>query len=516
MVVRFFWLALSAGLLSANYVAAQVTVTFQQGVDGYNGTFDRLLNIGDNRNGADVDTTVSSFFIDGDPVDEARKDYLIRFDDIIGENKIPVGAKILQASLTLKTTSSATSSNAQTRECYSIYRLTRPFDENSTLDGDFGDGDFAYSPYFDGVTPKIDSFLQVGLGVTADDIDADWCVGTFDRPIGSIDMGVDQFYSADMTRAVQSWVDGDANYGVAVMSDHIDNDDGWSVHSTGSSDVAARPQLTVVYTMDPNIRIFDLQDGLNGYDGTTDVFLREQSDSIDGSTVLEGFLDGLLNQANSFDDPYMIRFDLSNLVGENEFVEEVVSAELIFKTGISSGFSDAQTTGGAGYSVHQLFQGFTAGSQYSDFAGNSAAMILAGQLDVPVGLYEYIDEAELVSVDVSSIVSRWLVDDEINHGFYVGALNTDNGWQIFSSGAADTALAPMLRVVVKTYIKGDANGDGSFDFGDLEPFVLALIDPEGFAAQFPNVNPDLVLDFDGDGSLSFGDIDGFVNALLGS
>lgn len=514
MLFRFSWLGVMAGVFCVNVAVAQVTVTFQQGVDGYAGTFDRLINLNNNRNGADIDTTAASFFIDGDPQDSARADYLIRFDDIIGENKIPIGAKILKATLTLKTTSSSTSSNAQSASSYSIYRLTRPFDANSTLDGDFGDDSFDFTPYIDGITPTIDSVLQAGP-VTPDDVDADWCVGTFDRPIGSARMDVDQFYSADMTRAVQSWIAGDPNYGVAVISDHTDNDDGWSVHSTGSSDVATRPELTVLYTLDPNIKCFDLQDGLNGYTATSDVFLRQQAESIDGSTVVEGFIDGLLTQQNSFDDPYMIRFDLSNLVAQNEFVEEVVSAELIFKTGISSGASDAQTTGGAGYSLHQMLQGFTPESQYSDFAGNSAAMILAGQIGALVGLYENINEAELVSVDVSSIVSRWLVDDEINHGFYVGALNTDNGWQIFSSGAADTALAPMLRVVVKTYIKGDANGDGFFDFGDLEPFVLALIDPEAFAQQFPNVNPDLVLDFDGDGSLSFGDIDGFVNALLG-
>jgi hypothetical protein len=521
MLARFSWLALVAGLLSANVAVAQVTVTFQQGVDGYTGTFDRLINQNDNRNGADVDTTLSSFFIDGDPIDvnaegvAARADYLIRFEDIVGENKIPVGAKILKATLTLKTTSTSTSTNAQTGESYSIYRLTRPFDANSTQDGDFGDESFDYTPYIDGVTPKIDSFLQATAGVTANDIDADWCLGTFDRPIGTTQMAVDEFYSATLTRAVQSWVDGDPNYGVAVISDHIDNDDGWSVHSTGSSDVAARPLLTVEYTLDPNVKCFDLQDGLNGFDGTTDVFLREQAESIDGSTVLEGFLDGLLTQQGSFDDPYMIRFDLSNLVADNEIVQEVVSAELIFKTGISSPASDARVAGSAGYSVHQMLQPFSVGSQYSDFAGNSAAMIAAGQIDIAEGLYQDIDEAELVSVDVRNILSRWLIGNETNHGFYIGAQNTDNGWQIFSSGAADTALAPMLRVVIKTYILGDANGDGFFDFGDLEPFVLALQDPDAFAQQYPNVNPDLVLDFDGDGMFTFGDIDGFVNALLG-
>ncbi|MBL8891850.1 MAG: DNRLRE domain-containing protein [Planctomycetaceae bacterium] len=512
MFIRLTLASMIAGFCCVSTVFAQTTVTFQQGVNGYVGTYDRLLNIANNRDGASVDTTTAAFFIDGDPEDSARADYLIRFEDIIGGSGIPVGAKVLKATLTLKTTSTSVSANSQSNECYSIYRLTRPFDSNSTMDGDFGNEDFAFSFYLDGVTPKVGSFLS---GVTADDIDADWCVGTFDRPIGSTSMAVDQFYSADLTRAVQSWVDGDPNYGVAVISDHIDNDDGWSVHSTGSTDVAARPQLTVEYTLDPNVKTFDLQDGLNGYDGTTDLFLRETAASVDGSTVLEGFLDGKLTQLNSFDDPYMIKFDLSNLIAQNEIIDEIVSAELIFKTGISNGASDAQTTGGAGYSVHQLLQPFTTSSQYADFAGNSAAMILAGQIGGPEGLYEYIDEAEQVSVNVKNIVSRWMIDNEDNNGFYIGALNTDNGWQIFSSGAAETCLAPTLRVVVRTYVMGDANGDGFFDFGDIEPFVLALQDPDAFAEQYPNVNPNKALDFDGDDAFTFGDIEGFVNALLG-
>ncbi len=65
------------------------------------------------------------------------------------------------------------------------------------------------------------------------------------------------------------------------------------------------------------------------------------------------------------------------------------------------------------------------------------------------------------------------------------------------------------------FILGDANGDGAFDFGDIEPFVLALSDPTAFMLQFPNVDVDQVLDFDGDGVFTFGDIEGFVNGLIG-
>lgn len=69
--------------------------------------------------------------------------------------------------------------------------------------------------------------------------------------------------------------------------------------------------------------------------------------------------------------------------------------------------------------------------------------------------------------------------------------------------------------LIPSFVLGDANGDGFFDFGDLEPFVLALTDPDLYLLLYPHVDPNRALDFDGDGFLTFGDIEGFVNALLG-
>ncbi len=61
---------------------------------------------------------------------------------------------------------------------------------------------------------------------------------------------------------------------------------------------------------------------------------------------------------------------------------------------------------------------------------------------------------------------------------------------------------------------GDLNCDGTVDFGDINPFVLALTDPAGYAAAFPNC--DIMLgDINGDGSVEFGDINPFVALLAG-
>ena len=65
-------------------------------------------------------------------------------------------------------------------------------------------------------------------------------------------------------------------------------------------------------------------------------------------------------------------------------------------------------------------------------------------------------------------------------------------------------------------VLGDANDDGVLDFGDIEPFVLALFDPKAYMAMYPGVDLLLRLDINGDGSLDFGDIEPFVDLLFGN
>ncbi|MGE0481671.1 MAG: FG-GAP-like repeat-containing protein [Phycisphaerae bacterium] len=59
---------------------------------------------------------------------------------------------------------------------------------------------------------------------------------------------------------------------------------------------------------------------------------------------------------------------------------------------------------------------------------------------------------------------------------------------------------------------GDLNCDGAVNNFDIDPFVLALIDPAGYAAQFPNCNRELA-DMNGDGGVDNFDIDPFVVRL---
>ncbi len=64
------------------------------------------------------------------------------------------------------------------------------------------------------------------------------------------------------------------------------------------------------------------------------------------------------------------------------------------------------------------------------------------------------------------------------------------------------------------FLHGDMNCDGDVDFFDIDPFVLALSDPAGYVAIYPECHL-LNGDCNGDGALTFDDIDCFIALLSG-
>lgn len=67
---------------------------------------------------------------------------------------------------------------------------------------------------------------------------------------------------------------------------------------------------------------------------------------------------------------------------------------------------------------------------------------------------------------------------------------------------------------VPTQVPGDLNCDGSVDFDDIDPFVLALSNPDAYEALFPTCYI-LQGDIDRSGDVNFDDIDPFVELLTG-
>lgn len=87
------------------------------------------------------------------------------------------------------------------------------------------------------------------------------------------------------------------------------------------------------------------------------------------------------------------------------------------------------------------------------------------------------------------------------------------GYEEFFASNANIAGARVDRVFAYAIRRGDLDCDGVVNFGDIDPFVLALSDPEGFEAAAP-LCPLANGDANDDGVVNFSDIDGFV-ALLG-
>jgi hypothetical protein len=81
-----------------------------------------------------------------------------------------------------------------------------------------------------------------------------------------------------------------------------------------------------------------------------------------------------------------------------------------------------------------------------------------------------------------------------------------------SSGSENYMLMSLLGGGL---LVGDLNGDGTVNFGDLTPFVLALTDPDAYADMFPGLDRVGLCDTSGDGACNFGDLTPFVAILTG-
>lgn len=91
-----------------------------------------------------------------------------------------------------------------------------------------------------------------------------------------------------------------------------------------------------------------------------------------------------------------------------------------------------------------------------------------------------------------------------------------HGHEIVADGHVETPEvdADFGLVVrgVSVPLRGDLNCNAEIDFADINPFVLALTDPNGYAAAHPDCYRDNA-DINGDEEINFGDINPFVDLL---
>lgn len=207
------------------------TMIFQQGVDGYNGSFDTMLR---QSKSATSFATAPSVNVDGADSAGQLNQGLLYFNDIFGSGprQIPVGAVITSATLTLNVTDG-------TSERFSLHRMLT---------------DWTAVPNW--------TWNALGNGIQTDGTEA---ATTADATVASIAAGS---RSINVLQSLQAWADGVPNFGWALL---MTGSNGWDFNS---SEGAVAPTLTVDYTM-PADGI-----GLTETGGSTSIAEGGQGDSI--------------------------------------------------------------------------------------------------------------------------------------------------------------------------------------------------------------------------------------------
>jgi len=183
------------------------TVSFQQGVNGYAGTIDTMLQQSTPTTTYDTSTKVGT-----DAGTNANVQTLLTFNDIFGTGpgQIPLGATITSATLTLQTTNGSV-------QGASLHRML-----------------------INWIGVPIKTWDAFNNGIQVDGTEA---LGVADVSTGAIDVGSRDL---DVTMSLQAWSNGEANFGWAFMGG---GKDGWDFYSAQGK---ITPKLTVTYTTDPS------------------------------------------------------------------------------------------------------------------------------------------------------------------------------------------------------------------------------------------------------------------------
>ncbi len=110
------------------------------------------------------------------------------------------------------------------------------------------------------------------------------------------------------------------------------------------------------------------------------------------------------------------------------------------------------------------------------------------------------------------------IDDQIVYsGISPGPYPTEDSQMVFGVRAGrglETTRWDYIRFGVPPLsTQGDCDCSGRVDFDDIDPFILAVVSRETYAAVYPACDR-LLADMSSDGEVDFDDIDGFVGCLL--
>jgi hypothetical protein len=197
------------GNFTSAFAAPVVTVSFQDGVDGYTGTRDTKLM---SDSPATAYGTASKMEVDGSP----DRSSLIYWD----LTSIPPGSVVQSVDITVN----VTNTSSQSYECY---QLLQPWIENEATWNQYAFGQSWQVAGADGAEDRDSTVLG---SITAPN------EGLFTMSLNTAGVA-----------AVQSWVDNPSSNHGFIIQDYINASNGMDFSSRETGTVANRPKLTVTY-----------------------------------------------------------------------------------------------------------------------------------------------------------------------------------------------------------------------------------------------------------------------------
>ncbi|QOJ13523.1 MAG: hypothetical protein HRU75_02205 [Planctomycetia bacterium] len=181
---------------------------------------------------------------------------------------------------------------------------------------------------------------------------------------------------------------------------------------------------------------------------------------------------------------------------------------------ISSGNSPANIATAFAHGSHWLILGHGTDATVRTFLADAAGELTDTGFVFDVGLQGTIGDIATLG-DLVMITDDSSAIDGIT-GIYCFRLNadgtfTEQGELLSTGGTRPEAIVTWQPPVL--LLPGDMNCDGVVTNFDIDPFVLALVDPEAWMAAYPNC-PILNGDVNGDGTFTNFDIDPFVELLV--
>jgi hypothetical protein len=247
---------LSVDLDNHTYAPGTTAVTFQNGVSGYTGTQDTYVDQHDpNTSHGNHSTIVVDDDTDNHWWNEYEGQGLIKFENIIGgkvyegdalpTGLIPDDATITRADMTVNVVDDIDDPRGAKIK---VYRMNRDWHEGSTWN-------------------SLGSGAHGDLGELVAEFDGD------NNPNGNTPR------TFSILGLVESWQDGTANNGVAILPIRVDfQDDGIEIASSENGDTALRPKLDVEFTYTIHNRAPDITQTL-----TASALTINEGDSIDFS-----------------------------------------------------------------------------------------------------------------------------------------------------------------------------------------------------------------------------------------